>query len=319
MQFPKRVDSHISETESWRLLHELAPQGWIIREASERDYGVDAYIEITSDTGQVTGNIIAAQLKSVSGGLSWSSSEPDAVTSSPSINISTINYWLNLPMPVVLFYADLQERIIYFEVIKNQIRQKYEKVHSQQTMSFTMHRALQLRKTPENPWFNMFTNMERNHGRFASELQSLLTSMDNHRDFILNNLGRDCHLPVEDDVIAQMIALYTTCGFLANQMMLNRDQKPFGAYFVEDAKIFNDGYQLHELTLTEILRKMAPTFYYIIKRGLNLICVEQESYWKNYYPSVHFIAHTDKYAEILAQSPEDFYGCPRHLLSWPDF
>jgi hypothetical protein len=57
MKFPERSDTHIIEAESWRLLQSLAPREWIVREVSERDYGIDAYIELVSKGGQVTGSL----------------------------------------------------------------------------------------------------------------------------------------------------------------------------------------------------------------------------------------------------------------------
>ena len=36
------------ESESWRLLQTLAPHEWIVRELTERDYGIDCYIELVS-------------------------------------------------------------------------------------------------------------------------------------------------------------------------------------------------------------------------------------------------------------------------------
>ncbi len=65
MKFPKRSETHKIEAASWRLLQELAPDEWIVREVSERDYGIDAYIEVATSTGDVTGNLVSIQLKGV--------------------------------------------------------------------------------------------------------------------------------------------------------------------------------------------------------------------------------------------------------------
>ena len=63
MKLPSRPATHITEAASWRLLQSLAPETWILREVSERDYGIDAYIEITSEKGEITGDLISGHLK----------------------------------------------------------------------------------------------------------------------------------------------------------------------------------------------------------------------------------------------------------------
>ena len=65
MKLPRRPKSHIAETDSWRLLQEVAPREWIVREVSERDYGIDCYIELASKNGNITGKLISVQLKAV--------------------------------------------------------------------------------------------------------------------------------------------------------------------------------------------------------------------------------------------------------------
>ena len=65
MKYPKRPESHVIEADSWRLLQKLAPKNWIVREVSERDYGIDAYIELVSKDGSNTGKLMSVQLKGV--------------------------------------------------------------------------------------------------------------------------------------------------------------------------------------------------------------------------------------------------------------
>jgi Domain of unknown function (DUF4365) len=67
MKLPKRPDTHVTEAESWRLFQAIAPNEWIVREVSERDYGIDAYIELASKDGLVTGDLLSVQLK----GATW--------------------------------------------------------------------------------------------------------------------------------------------------------------------------------------------------------------------------------------------------------
>jgi hypothetical protein len=95
------------ESGSWRLLQTLAPHEWIVREVTERDYGIDCYIELVSANGYITGDLMSAQLKATEK-IEWKASEAGGqMAASPSVKTSTANYWLRMPVPVFLFVADV--------------------------------------------------------------------------------------------------------------------------------------------------------------------------------------------------------------------
>jgi hypothetical protein len=104
MEYPKRVSQHISESSSFKLISSLVPKEWIIRELTERDYGIDLYIEIVNEDGCVTGDLVALQVKSEN--IVNFSNESSYTYSG--IKRTTINYWLGLPVPVFLVVASLQ-------------------------------------------------------------------------------------------------------------------------------------------------------------------------------------------------------------------
>jgi hypothetical protein len=49
MKFPQRSQQHISETKSFKIFSSKIPDNWLVREITERDYGVDCYIEIVNN------------------------------------------------------------------------------------------------------------------------------------------------------------------------------------------------------------------------------------------------------------------------------
>ncbi len=65
MDFPKRINQLISETASFKIFSSAIPDHWIIREITERDYGIDCYIELVDHNKKLTGDLISIQLKSV--------------------------------------------------------------------------------------------------------------------------------------------------------------------------------------------------------------------------------------------------------------
>jgi uncharacterized protein YpmS len=64
MKYPTRSNSHISESNSFDILSSVLPDEWIIRELTERDYGVDLYVEIVGENKKITGELVALQVKS---------------------------------------------------------------------------------------------------------------------------------------------------------------------------------------------------------------------------------------------------------------
>lgn len=46
MKYPERIDKHITESSSYKIFSNAIPDNWIVREVTERDYGIDCYVEI---------------------------------------------------------------------------------------------------------------------------------------------------------------------------------------------------------------------------------------------------------------------------------
>ena len=134
MKLPTRPETHIIETDSMRLLQQLAPREWIVREVTERDYGIDCYIEITSKSGELTGDLISVQLKGVKK-VDWKSNADNVNECySPYVKVSTANYWLSLPVPVFMFVADLKLKNIHFVPVKEHLRSNFSKLETQNVL-----------------------------------------------------------------------------------------------------------------------------------------------------------------------------------------
>lgn len=113
-EFPKRVQQHVSETMSARLLRSSLPKDWIVRDLSERDYGLDVLIEIT-DNGRVTGNMVAGQLKSTESFRFSTKTDKKRFTG---MRWSSYNYLLNLPTPSFIFVCSLEDEHIFWRSLR---------------------------------------------------------------------------------------------------------------------------------------------------------------------------------------------------------
>lgn len=92
--------------------------GWVFRRThQEHDFGVDAYIDYVTDDGNVTGKFIAAQIKtgksylSPAGNMHWYKDTNEH-----------LNYFLNLPTPILLVICDPDSRECYWSCLdKNKV------------------------------------------------------------------------------------------------------------------------------------------------------------------------------------------------------
>jgi hypothetical protein len=105
-QLPKRPRAHILEDLSLQYLHAVFPSEWICRRV-EDDYGLDMRVEIVAG-GLVTAEEFSIQLKAtdhlkISGG--------DVVHR---CKVSTANYFLRRPEPVMYVVYDVQESTAYW-------------------------------------------------------------------------------------------------------------------------------------------------------------------------------------------------------------
>ena len=115
--FPIRARSHATEQASLVILQDQLPDDWIVR-IDRADYGIDGEIEVVGRNRIVAGNIVKFQIKGHRKLRSGAQSVVDRV------NVSSINYWIEIPLPVILFVVDIGQRIVYWIDVKTYIRDK---------------------------------------------------------------------------------------------------------------------------------------------------------------------------------------------------
>lgn len=100
---PQRPRSHVLGDRALREFSNTIGDDWVIRVIGSNDYGVDAEVEIFED-GHATGASFKVQIKG-------SDTAPKNGRHSVSVGKSTLNYWLKLDVPVlVYYYAALTDR-----------------------------------------------------------------------------------------------------------------------------------------------------------------------------------------------------------------
>ncbi len=279
MKLPKRPQSHLIEAESWRVLQTLAPKEWIVREVTERDYGIDCYIEICSKEGEITGDLISVQLKGTQR-IKWKESTETKYSRSPSINSETAFYWLNLPVPVFLFVAELSTNTIYFVSVEEQIRANYKKLNKQKTISFLLYNSISLNSDLGKDILPALYYRERLHNKFVFHMTNLLSHIDTFCDFIRYNQQRDCFMVVESERHLQFRALYESCKLASLYLSIEWPIESLDNLYEMDEKNWKDSFDnLHEHTLDYALQKIEKVFPKIIKRALKIVCEIELDYW----------------------------------------
>lgn len=171
--YPKRDEKHITETESYNILRDNLPHGWMLRELSEEDYGIDGIIEIC-DEGAVKGKIFAVQLK----GHKHLSKTVDEVKYY-NVKSSTMNYWNNYPIPVIFLHISVDDGTVYFDDVKNTIRKNYEAFLKGELTTIKIPQARKLTKTDSEDILNALYFIETDRVAYENDIQTFIFNYEN--------------------------------------------------------------------------------------------------------------------------------------------
>ena len=317
MKLPSRPATHLTEAASWRLLQSLAPETWIVREVTERDYGIDAYIEITSDAGEITGDLISVQLKGTES-LNWKAPKKagkksknemddlDHTAGSPQIATSTANYWERLPVPVFLFVADLSAGDIYFTSVEPAIRRDYGKLASQDTLSFSLLKGLSLSQKVGPHLVECFAKRERLHRDFVSQISLLVSHAETFHEFIGMNQGRDSFMEVEPDAHLRFRALHQSCRMAAAYLGVEWKVDSLSDLYKRDREQFQDEWVwLHELTLDHALVQIEASFPTLLRAAVDLIANVEGAYWRSHHPVLHALCGGNALGWLIKRMEDD--------------
>ncbi len=279
MQFPIRTSEHIKDSNGWRALLNKTPQEWIIRDVTERDYGIDSYIEIIPPSGAVTGDLCSIQLKS-SEKVKWVNDK--AILSR--VKKSTINYWMNLPVPVFLVLADINEKRVYYCPVKSFIRRHYAKFLNGGTksLSFNFRKEFQFGNEIGDSIFKTLYFREKHFSQVITYMSDFLIHCKEYLEFIVFNQGRDCFLSVEPESEVMLIHIYRCCMFLAEFLNIEWKVQDLSEAYKKDRetwKNYSPSYSMHEMTFDILAKEIQPIFLEVVRKSKDIITKEEKDYW----------------------------------------
>lgn len=172
-EYPKRDEKHITETDSYTILRNILPHGWMLRELSEEDYGIDGIIEICDD-GAVKGKVFAVQLKGHK-----HLSKTVANVKYYNVKSSTMNYWNNYPIPVIFLHISVDDGTVYYDDVKDTIRKKYESFLKKELTTIEIPQQKQLTKSNSEKILNMLYFIETDRIAFENYIQTFIINYEN--------------------------------------------------------------------------------------------------------------------------------------------
>lgn len=293
MRLPKRPSSHVTESSSWRILQAELPDEWIIREVTERDYGIDCYVELVTPSLDVTGDLVSIQLKGKDH-IDWKKKERIKYARYHGIEQSTANYWMNQQVPVFLFVAEISTDSLFFCPVKDVVRTYFAKFLKQKTFSFPLSPDYRFGANKGLSIFLREFDRERLNERFSYDLVNLLSHLQRYSDYIRENYYRDEFLEVEPERHLELIQLYNTCESVSNHLLIDWNIEPMEEIYKKDKETWKDNWcYLHEKSQHELLCQIDKIFLVLVRKAIDYVINKQGDYWLNTDPVFFNLCNSD--------------------------
>lgn|GEM_PF-1325369 len=286
MEFPLRTPEHVMETESFKALDACIPSQWILRHVTERDYGIDCLVEIVADNGEMRGDLISIQLKAHKK-VAWreAGQAPTRTAGFSRTKVTTINYWMGLPVPVFLAVYEQKTKQVYAVAVKRQVRQQHAKRKRQKFMSFELQEAFNLTTDIGLFLLRELYFREKAFPQFSAALLDLLFNDEEYADFFAEGIGADFFLDVDENQLTQLVRLYRSLRTVAEFTGIQWTAETLDAWITDDKKEFaEDWYGLHQFTLDRALRQLAPIFLQSLKKARAIVLDKQPDFWCDHDP-----------------------------------
>lgn len=285
MEYPKRIDTHISESISFNALSSALPKEWIVRELTERDYGVDLYIELVGEDGKVTGDLVALQVKSTN---SVQFNDNGLFTYS-GIKSSTINYWLGLPVPVFLIVVDLNTKHVYWSSVEvNQREGRFSKDNKTASLILTKNSDFSTRGLS---LFIMTYIREKRWPEIESAIEKSIMSYNSLGPLVLM-----CERKGDDEFcstsVQYMLIQHYEYFTLLSRYLLSKKPKYLPHWYDRHVEYINNNKLEVSLTFSfKVIKDMIKYFVWDYRKCIiasyQLVTESQKSYFSNKLPFLY--------------------------------
>lgn len=284
MKLPKRVPQHISETASFKLFSSKIPNSWIIRDVTERDYGIDCYLELVNEEDELSGELALIQLKSRKS-ITWTKKDIYVLSG---IDIATSNYWSKFPVPVFIFLADLEAEKVYFKSVDYVIKRNFSEFIKETKFNYPFKKSDEFEGKDGVFAFKIHYYYEHYRQQFENELLFFLSNLKHIKNFQLEHNNRDYHLGIEDEDLIYFEAMHRNYRFLCVYLNLDNPIPSLRELKSKSREKFGNKhhYELYEHDLTEWVGEFEKLTIVIIKKMKEFLNGEL-SYWQVVNPTVY--------------------------------
>lgn len=290
LELPKRADNHIRETSGNKILESLIPAEWIIRSVTERDYGVDCYIELVDEKKRLTGEIVFVQMKATDK-INW---RKDNGFRFHNVEKATTNYLKSFIIPTYLFLVDLSTAEMFFVSVKEYIAEHYKEYWDSDSFAYEFSHGCDaftieafLKSFHRNNMYNQFRN----------ELQYFISDMHHYIEFMQEHNYCDEFLQIEQEEMVFFEAMHRNISFLQDYFGTINKLTPIEILDEEGRNKYGEAYEqtLFEGILTDLFDKFKDSVLEIVDRIKELVTQKESDYWwreRNYI--FHYFYNLDR-------------------------
>ncbi|MCX6224516.1 MAG: DUF4365 domain-containing protein, partial [Bacteroidia bacterium] len=243
---------------------------------TERDYGIDFYVELADDSQRLTGDLVAIQIKGRRN-IRWNKHYKHCLSG---ISIKNTEYWYSFTVPVFICLVDLSEEAVYFLAAKKYIRENFDSYLNKQRLPYYFNKQQTLNRNARSlSTFGYQYYFDQNYEGLVKDIIAFISNYQSHLDFLECNIGRDFFLGVEWKRIVIMNHIYNLLDSLCCYFGLEWDLDKFDTYKIKSKTKFGDHYDLYEEQLTEIAEKLYVKMKPILLQIKCHICERESTYW----------------------------------------
>lgn len=280
-ELPLRADNHIKETVGYKVLESNIPAEWMIRDVTERDYGIDCYIELVNADKRLTGEIAFVQMKTTDK-IDWRIK--DKGFRFYKVERSTTNYLSGFKIPTYLFLVDLSTKEMFFLSVKEYILEHYKEYLDLGSFAYEFSHDRDIFTVDA-----FLKSFQRNnqYDQFRNELQYFISNLHHHIDFMWEHNNRDCFLQIEQQDMMFFEALHRNIDFLQRYFNTTNRIPSIEDLIKKGKSIYGDDYEhtLFEGVLTDLFDVLRASVLELVDIIIELITGSEHYYWlreKNY-------------------------------------
>lgn len=280
-ELPLRADNHIRETAGSKVLEGFIPSEWMIRDITERDYGIDCYIELVNADKRLTGEIAFVQMKTTDK-IDWRIK--DKGFKFYKVERSTTNYLSGFKIPTYLFLVDLSTKEMFFLSVKEYILEHYKDYLNTGTFAYEFSHDSDAFTVDA---FLKSFHKSNQYDQFRNELQYFVSNLHHYINFMWEHNDRDCFMQIEQEDMMFFEALHRNIDFLQNYCNTTNRIPSIEELANKGIKKYGDDYDqtLFEGVLTDLFDVLKASVLELVDIIIELITEREHYYWfreKNY-------------------------------------